>query len=664
MMFIMATNKVLSFFVYTILVMLFLSLQSCTPSENASSDVPPSESTRAYFSSSTADLDWEYQSDFKNAERGLIAIPEDKSIVAENGQLVWAFKDYQSLRRQPAPDTVHPVLWRQAQLNAATGLFQVSDRIFQVRGFDLANMTIIESNTGIIIIDPLTAIESAGAALSLYSRSRGEKPVRAVIYTHNHMDHYGGVAGVVSKEQVSSGQVKIFAPLNFEKEAITESLLAGNAMLRRTIWYSGIPLPRSPYGTVDAGLGPGVANGMRSYIAPTDIIESQTETHVIDGFPVEFYLAGNTEAPSEMIMFYPGEKVLNVSEVAVHTVHNLLTPRGTKVRDTLEWVKVLNVLFHEYAPRADIMIAQHHWPTWGRENIAEHLQNQRDFYKFAHDRSLHLANEGYNKEEIGEMLSLPSSLAKEWTLQDYYGTLGSAGKAVFQFYLGWYDGNPAKLQQLSESKSAGKYVDYMGGSDAILKKAKADLDAGNYQWVVQVLQHVIFAEPDNQSAKDLAADAFIQLGYQQTSATWRNLYLSAAYELRNGIMEIPVSASGNVFIEELAPENILDYAGISLDSTLIGQLNFTANLNFADLEQTYSVTVENGVLSYIDQDAENADVAISADKNTFAQLFRNQLSLTDGVENGLIQVKGDTAGFERLLDSITVFSPNFSLVSP
>jgi alkyl sulfatase BDS1-like metallo-beta-lactamase superfamily hydrolase len=661
----MATNKILSFCVYSLALLSSSTLQtSPANSGEASSNVPPSESTKAYFSSSTSNLDWGDQRDFKNAERGLIATPENKTIVAENGQLVWVFKDYQSLKKQPAPDTVHPILWRQTQLNASTGLFRVTDRIYQVRGFDLANMTIIESNTGIIIIDPLTAIESARAALAFYSESRGEKPVRAVIYSHNHMDHFGGVAGVVSKEQVSSGQVKIFAPLNFEKEAITESLLAGNAMLRRTIWYSGIPLPRSPYGTVDAGLGPGVANGMRSYIAPTNIIESQMETHVIDGFPIEFYLASNTEAPSEMVMFYPDEKVLNVSEVAVHTVHNLLTPRGTKVRDTLEWVKILNVLLHEYAPRSEIMIAQHHWPTWGRENIAKHLQNQRDFYKFAHDRSMYLANQGYNKEEISEMLSLPSSLAKEWTLQDYYGTLGSAGKAVFQFYLGWYDGNPAKLQQLSESKSAGRYVDYMGGSDAILKKAKADLDAGNYQWVVQVLQHVIFAEPDNQRARDLAADAFIQLGYQQTSATWRNLYLSAAHELRNGIMEIPVSASGNVFIEELTPENILDYAGISLDSRSAELLNFTANVFFTDLEQTYSFSIENRVLSYIDEAVENADLTLSTDKNTFAQLFRHQLSLMDGVERGLIRVEGDAAGFKHLLESITVFSPNFSLVSP
>ncbi len=661
----MATKKILSSGV-CFLTLLFVIMFHISPagSREESSGIPPSESTKACFSSSISNLDWEDKRDFQNAERGLVAIPEDKMIMTEDGRTVWVFKDYKSIKKQPAPDTVHPVLWRQTQLNASTGLFRVTDRIYQIRGFDLANMTIIESNTGIIIIDPLAAIESAKAALSLYSKYRGKRQVRAVIYSHNHMDHFGGVAGVISKEQTVSGQVKIFAPLNFDKEAITENLLAGNAMLRRTIWYSGTPLPRSPYGTVDAGLGPGVANGMRSYIAPTDIIESQMETHVIDGFPIEFYLASNTEAPSEMVMFYPEDKVLNVSEVAVHTVHNLLTPRGAKVRDTLEWVKVLNVLLHEYAPGAEVMIAQHHWPTWGKKDIAEHLQNQRDFYKFTHDRSMYLANQGYNKEEISEMLSLPSSLAGKWTLQDYYGTLRSAGKAVFQFYLGWYDGNPAKLQQLSESKSARRYVDYMGGSDAILKKAKADLDAGNYQWVVQVLQHVIFAEPDNVAARELTADAFVQLGYQQTSATWRNLYLSAAHELRNGIMEIPVSASGNIFIEDLTPENILDYAGISLDSRSAEHLKFTANVIFTDLEKTCGITIENGVLSYIDAAVENAGITLSTDKKTFAQLFRHQLSLTDGVKRGLIKAEGDTADFKQLLDSVTVFSPNFGLVTP
>ena len=622
------------------------------------------DATRAVFAESVKGKAWDDRQDFANAERGLIARPDYPEILTKDGKLVWAFKDYDALRHQKAPPTVNPVLWRQVQLNAATGLFQVADNIYQVRGFDLANMTIIEGKTGIIIIDPLLSIESAHAALELYYSKRPKRPVVTVIYSHSHMDHFGGVKGVISEEDVRSGKVQVIAPLNFEKEAVSEAVFAGNAMLRRTIYYSGVVLPHGPEGTVDAGLGPGVANGTQSFIPPTEEIQQPVETKVVDGVTIEFRLANNTEAPSEMVMYFPKERVLDVAEVAVHTAHNLLTPRGARVRDGQEWVKVLDTLIAEYGSKADVMIGQHHWPTWGHQAITRHLRNQRDFYKFAHDQALHLANEGYTMKEVGEALTLPKGLSEAWSIQDFYGTLQSGGKAIFQAYLGWYDGNPAHLQELPESKSAKLYVDYMGGADAILTKAQKDYDAGNYRWVVEVLNHLIFAQPDNKAAKELSAKAFDQLGYQQISATWRNLFLMAAFELRHGVVAPPLGSKASDIARSMTPENLLDFAGIALTKNLAETQKLSVNLVLTDVGKEFGINVENAVLDYQEGRLRKPDVTVTMSKTTFADLIAKRLSWKDAVDQHLAKSDGAAGAFEKMLNDMAVFRPDFGLVTP
>jgi alkyl sulfatase BDS1-like metallo-beta-lactamase superfamily hydrolase len=358
--------------------------------------------------------------------------------------------------------------------------------------------------------------------------------VKAVIYTHSHMDHFGGVKGVIDVAAVRAGRVPVIAPLNFIREAIVENVTAGNAMQRRTAYYSGAGLPKDAQGSVDAGLGAAVAVGTASFIAPTDEIRSARDTRVVDGVKIEFTQASNTEAPSEMVLYFPQFKVLDMAETAAHTVHNLLTPRGAQVRSAEAWSAALNDALDRYGARSEALIGQHHWPSWGQEAITRHLRHQRDFYRFVRDAALHLANQGDNMDEIGEKLVLPAELARDWSLQDYYGTLRGAGKAVFQYYLGWYDGNPSNLQRLPPVEAARRYIRYMGGADAVIARARQDFEAGDYRWVTEVLNHVIFAEPGNEAAKDLQARSFEQLGYQQVSATWRNLYLVAAQELRAG----------------------------------------------------------------------------------------------------------------------------------
>lgn len=620
--------------------------------------------TRGVFAKAVKSKDWDNRDDFANARRGFIAKPDYPQILSDDGKVVWTFKDFDAILHQKAPPTVNPILWRQVQLNASTGLFKVADRIYQVRGFDLADMTIIEGKTGIIVMDPLTSVESARAALKFYYTQRPKRPVVAVIYSHSHMDHFGGVKGVISEDDIKSGRVAVYAPLGFDKEAISESVLAGNAMLRRTIYYSGVVLPHDATGTVDAGLGPGVANGRRSYIAPTEEITQPVEDKVIDGVRIEFRLANGTEAPSEMVMYFPDDKVLDVAEVAVHTVHNLLTPRGAKVRDPMKWVNALDGLIKAYGSRAEVMIGQHHWPTWGQEAIVKHLRYQRDFYKYAHDETMHLANEGYTMAEIGDTLKLPDGLANAWTLQDYYGTLGSAGKAIYQFYLGWYDGNPAHLQKLPETESAGLYVDYMGGADAILTKARRDYEAGKYRWVVEVLDHLVFAQPNNMRARNLEADAFQQMGYQQVSATWRNLYLMAAFELRHGIVAIPPSAQADDFTRSMTPEMILEFAGIALSPEKTAGQTLRATLDLTDSKRVFGITLKDCVLNYGEGALSQPDVTLEMSKTTLSDLISRRISWQQAVDRKLVQSKGKTKGFEDMLAALTVFTPDFGLVTP
>jgi len=420
------------------------------------------------------------------------------------------------------------------------------DGLYQIRGFDISNMTLIEGDTGLIVIDPLLAVETASAALELYYQHRPRKPVVAVIYTHSHADHWGGVKGVTNESDVASGKVAILAPEGFLQYAVSESVIAGNATRRRGLYQFGPLLPKGERGLVDAGLGKTLSLGRTSLIPPTDIIRKTGERRVIDGIEIVFAMAPSTEAPAELYMYFPQFKALNMAEIATHNFHNLLPLRGTEVRDALAWSKDLNEALDVFGDKTDAVIAQHHWPVFGGARVRTFLENQRDLYKYVHDQTVRLMNQGFTAPEIAEQLQLPSSLANQWANREYYGTVRHNAKAIYQKYLGWYDDNPANLDPLPPVEAAKKYVAYMGGADAVIRRAREDFRKGEYRFVAEVANKLVFADPTNQEARDLAADAYEQLGYLAESATWRSAYLYGAYELRHGAAKVgrgPATAS-------------------------------------------------------------------------------------------------------------------------
>lgn len=604
--------------------------------------------------------------DFEDAQRGFIASLPEVVITGEDGHVVWTLKGYEFLDQEEPPPSVNPSLWRMAQLNMNNGLFEVTDRVYQVRGFDMSNMTIIEGDTGVIVIDPLSTAETARASLDLYFQERGEKPVVAVIYTHSHVDHYGGVKGVISDEEVAAGDVVVLAPEGFLEAAVSENVYAGNAMNRRVAYQYGPFLPRSEFGQVDAGLGKGYPLGSITLVAPTDILSVTGETRVIDGVEMEFQMVHGTEAPAEMTIYFPQFKVLNSAEIACPLMHNILTLRGAQVRDPKKWAKALDEAVALYGDRTEIVLAQHNWPRWGQENAVNYLETQRDLYAYMNDQTLRLLNHGYSGIEIAEMLKLPESLNQEWFTHDYYGTLSHNVKAIYQRYIGWFDGNPANLHALPPEDAAVKFVEYMGGADAILAKAREDYARGDYRWVAQVLSHVVFANPDNMEARQLQADAFEQLGYQ-AEGLWRNWYLMGAYELRNGLPERPNtggSASPDT-LKAMPVPLLFDYWGVRLNADKADGKHIVINWNFTDTAESYTLNLSNAALTYRPNwQAEDADLTLTLARATLDAIMLGETLLTDEVAAGAIEVDGDGRKLAELLGMLDTFTPDFPIVTP
>ena len=609
--------------------------------------------------------------DFVDAKRGFIAAPEKLIIKgSENAPAAWDMTTYDFIQGN-APQTVNPSLWRIAEINKLNGLFQVTDKVYQVRGYDLSNMTIIEGTKGLIIIDPLSTMETAKAALDLYYENRTKKPVSTVIYSHSHADHFGGVRGVISEDDVKSGKVKVYAPEGFLEEAISENVYAGNAMSRRTLYMYGSVLPRSAKGQVDAGLGKTGPIGTPSFIAPTDVIKSTDGKAVkksIDGIQVEFTLVPGTEAPSEMIMYFPQFKLLNTAEDATHTLHNLYTLRGAQVRDAAKWWKAIDIMLNTYGDKTEVVIAQHHWPKWGTDNIKQYLAKQRDGYKYIHDQTLNLANKGYTMNEIAEMIKMPETLEKEWSLRGYYGSVNHDAKAVYQRYLGWYDSNPANLNPLPPEESAKKYVEFMGGSKQIIKKAREYYSKGEYRWVAEVMNKVVFAEPDNQEAKNLAADALEQLGYQTENGTWRNEYLMGAYELRNGKPNIPADygLGSPDATKAMTNEMFLDYMGIRLDGAKAEGKIISVNWELPDTKEKYIITLENSVLMYkkTDNFQKNSEVSLTLSRESLNDILTKKTTLDKEVQSGKAKLSGDTEKFKEYMKLFDTFTADFNIVTP
>jgi alkyl sulfatase BDS1-like metallo-beta-lactamase superfamily hydrolase len=586
--------------------------------------------------------------------------------MSANGQrTIWSMRPYAFIAGD-APATVNPSLWRQAQLNNFNGLFKVADRLFQICGLDDSNMTIVESDSGLIVIDTLSAMESAKVAMDLYYQNRPRKPIVAVIYTHTHVDHFGGVKGVISEADVRAGSVKVFAPDQFMDHAVADNIMAGNAMFRRSLYQFGQLLPRGERGQVDAGHGKTVPlGGTVTLIAPTDLIKKSYETHTIDGVEIEFHLVPGSEAPAEMTLFLPQFRVLDMAEDTNHTMHNLYALRGAEVRDARLWSRYISEALDRYGDRTEMLIAQHQWPTWGTERIATFLKKQRDMYKFIHDQSVRLLNQAYTPTQIAETLKMPESLANDWSTRGYYGTLSHNAKAVYQKYLGWYDGNPANLSPLPPVDHARRTIEYMGGADAVILRARDDFKAGNYRWVASVMKEVVFADPTNRQARELGADALEQLGYQAEAATWRNAYLMGAMELRNGVTKLPGGPFSLDMIRAIPTEAVFDLWAVRLNPEKVGGKTLVINWTFTDVGETFTLNLENSALTNVrGKLSVKADAGFTLARTTLNSVLVRERTFAEAIRSGEATVEGEPGKIAELFGMLDDVPADFPIVEP
>jgi len=630
---------------------------------------PASEATKAANAAVLKALPFSNKQAFEDSSKGFIAPLDNKGLVKNaKGDVVWDLPKFDFLAGdKSAPDTVNPSLWRQAQImQHYTGLFEVTEGIYQVRGLDITNITFIEAPDGVIVMDPLISAETARAGLDLYRKHRGNKPVVAVIFTHSHIDHYGGVMGVISHEDIESGKVKIYAPEGFTEAALNEGVIGGNRQTRLSGYQYSMLVERSPTGNMTSGLGLDTSKGTVTFAVPTNLITKPFQKENIAGLDFEFLLAPDTEAPAEMFYYIPKYKALCTAEDAVHNQHNVYSLRGAKVRSAYNWAKYLKQADERWGDKATSLHAPHHWPIWGKERISEHLTRQSAAYKYINDQSIRLANSGYDMVEAAEMLQLPKELQSDWGLRGYYGTTNHNVKAAIDKQFGWYNGNPATLHPLPRVEAAKKYVDYMGGADAIIKKAQADFDKGDYRWVMQVLMQVVYADPENMKARNLMADASEQLGYQSEAGTWRGWYLSAAKDLREGVKPLPVVAFVSTDTVAAMPyELFFDYLSIRLNGPRAEGKTIKLNLDFPDTGDRYLLVVQYGVLQYHKgQQAKDADASLTMNRDTLNEIIGGKMKVEQGVTKGTIKLDGDSKKFEEFVSLLDTFDPWYQVVMP
>lgn len=621
---------------------------------------PPTAPIENAHTAHLATLPFEDTTDFDDADRGFIAAMQPCVVTAADGRVVWDNDAYNFLAGD-APTTVHPSLWRQAQLAAKQGLYEVVEGIYQVRGLDLSNITFIEGDTGIIVIDPLISTETAAAALALYRAHRGERPVTAVIYTHSHVDHFGGVLGVTTQADVDAGTVAVIAPEGFLAHAVQENVYAGTAMARRAGYMYGAALEKGPLGQVGCGLGQTTSGGEVAVIVPTLDITTTGETHVIDGVEIEFQMAPGTEAPAEMHFYFPGFRALCMAENATHNLHNLLTLRGALVRDPHGWSGYLTEAIDSFGGRTDVVFASHHWPTWGADRIVEYLGLQRDLYAYLHDQTLRQLNQGYTGIEIAENFMMPPALEKAWHTHGYYGSVSHNVKAVYQRYMGWFDGNPARLWAHPPEALGPRYVAAIGGPDRVVEVAQQAFDDGDFRWAATLLDHVIFTDENHDGARRLYADTLDQLAYGAECATWRNFFLAGATELRVGNFGTPGETSSPTLLAQLSPEQIFDALAISVNGPRAWELELAVDISFTDLGSNYRLTLRNGVLVYRKT---AADPATAGATLTLAAKVRIlALAAGDFTSPGL-DVGGDPAVLQQLVSVLDKPDPSFNIVTP
>jgi alkyl sulfatase BDS1-like metallo-beta-lactamase superfamily hydrolase len=602
--------------------------------------------------------------DLEDARRGFIATDQPLEIAGPGGAIVWNMADYDFVTGE-APASVNPSLWRQARLNGQYGLFEVVPGIWQVRGYDLSNMTLIEGDTGWIVVDPLTSRETAAAALALARRHLGDEPVSAIVFTHSHADHFGGVEGVLPEDAAAAARIPIVAPAGFMEEATSENTLAGIAMSRRAAFMYGTPLPRAPTGHVDTGLGKAPALGSLGIRQPTVIVDRTPQELTLDGVRFVFQYTPESEAPAELTFFLPEKKAWCGAEIVSHTLHNLYTLRGAKVRDAAKWSGYIDDAVRRFGDM-EVVFASHHWPVWGNERAVEYLKAQRDTYRYIHDQTLRLANAGYTPREIAETLELPSTLRDRFANRGYYGTVKHNAKAVYQAYFGWYDANPANLDPLPPEEAAKKYVEAMGGAAEVLAKARAAFEAAEYRWAATLLDHLVFAAPGNQEAKALLADTYDQLGYQGESGPWRDVYLTGAFELRHGAQG-PATAPKNALglLLHTPPARMLDSLAVRLNGPEADGKRMTFNFVFEDVKESHVVELENAVLHHRPAPpVEDADATLYLTRDLLVRLGVGEAGIADVLMSDDLRVEGSRVQLLQFFSMLDKPDGRFAVVTP
>jgi len=609
------------------------------------------------------DLPQEDRQDFEDARRGWIADVPDLEIVHANGATAWDQTAYRFIDGE-APTSVNPSLWRQAKLNNIHGLFEVTPGIYQLRGFDLANLTLIEGKTGWIVVDALTCHETAAAALELAWKHLAAKPITALILTHSHIDHFGGATAVVSTRASAEKRIPIVAPQGFMEESISESVLAGGAMRRRAQYMYGKLLARSERGHVDTGLGKEPAEGAMGILSPTVTIDHTPQEMALDGVRFVFQHAPESEATAELTFYLPELKAYCGAEIVSRNLHNIYTLRGTKARDALRWSRYIDEALTRFG-EAEIYFGTHHWPVWGNGRVVAFLKVQRDTYKYIHDQTLRMANNGRTPREIAEEIRLPDSLRKTFSNRDYYGTLRHNVKAVYSFYFGWYDANPANLNPLPPVEAGTRYVDFMGGAEALLRKARASFEAGDYRWVAEVLNHLVFADPENKAARAMLADTYDQLGYQAESGPWRDVYLTGALELRHGIPKAPGAANAGELLRQMPVSSFFDVMAVRLDGPKAQGEKITLNFVFTDLGQSYVLLIENAVLHHYCREPDpDANASLTLTHDLYVRIFTRRTTMMDAAASGDLKIEGSTDDLIRFFSLLTTPDGMFPIVTP
>ncbi len=626
---------------------------------------PASEHTRARQDALRESLPFEDRRDFEEHKRGFIAEPPYRKIVDENGNVAWDMEQYEFLLTGEQFDSIHPSLQRQATLNMNYGLYEVvPGKIYQVRGFDLSNMTLIRGETGWIVFDVLLVRETAAAALALANEHLGELPVVAVVYSHSHADHFGGIRGVVDEADVRSGKVQVIAPRGFMEYVVAENVYAGTAMTRRASYQYGMVIPSNPFGQVDSAIGKATADGSIGLVAPNLVIEDDFEEHTVDGVRMVFQNTPGTEAPAEMNTWFPDMKAFWAAENITATIHNIYTLRGALVRDALAWSKAINEAIYRFGEDAEVMLASHSWPRWGNDRILEVMRAQRDAYANLNNQVLHLANQGVTINEIHNRYAVPESLQQQWSVRQYHGSEFHNSRAVINRYLGYWDGNPATLAPLSPGDSAPLYVEMMGGAEAIIDKGHELFDAGRYRLAMEIVNKLVYAEPDNAAGKQLLADIFEQLGYQYESTSMRNSFLSAASELRNGAPEnLGVHTGGADTLRAVSTSQWWDAVAIRVDCAKADGMAFKLNFITPDNGEHLVVEMSNGTLTNIAGfSAGDADATLTINRGDLVPVMAQRKSFMDQIRAGKATVTGDASVLALLQSTLVEFDPLFEIM--